>query len=410
MTKNKNDIILDQYVETQGYLERFNFGSSSEYVAELEAITEDLADRIANTKNIPKKRRLKTLYNQSNAELARLYAEYGKDLQEDMEIAAGVSYKGTQKAFKDAHDMESEAFDKLPAKAIEIFTSLSIPIALFSDDEKRFFKPDKEIKKLLPQHQKQFRRAINKSLALGLGIDESVRQFKREAGKINNLRTNHINSITRTTIADSMSRSREYCEDKNFADVIEGYQHVTVLDTRTSKICAARAGVIKKKREDFNGVPPLHFRCRSILVPVTSFTDTKNLFQRTRTWDEKITATNENTEIKTKFTLASDKMKNIKLPDQRTNRTAFDVWFDGLPKERQIQWLGPQKYKLWKSGKIGTKSLVDGNGKVRTVKELARLVGVDSYGLKEIKRRNIKAYQPEVSRNAKKVFEERKKI
>lgn len=44
---------------------------------------------------------------------------------------------------------------------------------------------------------------------------------------------------------------------------------MSVLDGRTSKICAAVDGSIWKLNDSAKRVPPLHPNCRSILVPVS---------------------------------------------------------------------------------------------------------------------------------------------
>jgi len=61
------------------------------------------------------------------------------------------------------------------------------------------------------------------------------------------------------------------------ADVIKGVQQLSTLDGRTSAICVAYSGAswdldgnpINGTTLPFNGGPPRHFNCRSVLVPIT---------------------------------------------------------------------------------------------------------------------------------------------
>jgi len=51
--------------------------------------------------------------------------------------------------------------------------------------------------------------------------------------------------------------------------VVVGYQYSAVLDDRTSEICSGLHG--KKFLADDAPTPPLHFNCRSILIPITKY-------------------------------------------------------------------------------------------------------------------------------------------
>lgn len=51
--------------------------------------------------------------------------------------------------------------------------------------------------------------------------------------------------------------------------VVAAYQYSAILDDRTSEICAGLHGKIFKPGEEV--VPPLHFNCRSVLIPITKY-------------------------------------------------------------------------------------------------------------------------------------------
>ncbi len=51
--------------------------------------------------------------------------------------------------------------------------------------------------------------------------------------------------------------------------VISGYQYSAILDDRTSEICRGLHG--KKFKSGDEPVPPMHFNCRSILIPITKY-------------------------------------------------------------------------------------------------------------------------------------------
>ena len=408
MPKNKDDILLDSYIESQGYINRFDFVAPDNFKRSLEQIQTDIEKTLREQSGKRTKRveRLKVIRKQIKEQLSIVYSDLDEDIKDELLNTSKVAYESANAAFKEGFNLTAPSFAKLPIDAIATFTALEENIIFPVDGDTRLLNPKTELNKLFLNHSKQYTRAVRNSLAQGQGIKETVREFRKQVGKIDGFQNAYVETIMRTSVAETMAKTRKYTEDKNFSSVITGYQHITVFDTRTSKICSARAGMIRKKREDFDGVPPLHPRCRSILVPVTSFTDTKNIDTVARTWDETIYADRDK-ELHTRFKLASDKDVSVKVTDNRSKFSSFDEWFRRLPQDRQVQWLGPQKYKLYNTGKIGTRSLIDGSGRIRTVSELGRIAGLNKTELKEVRRRDIKAYQPKVTKSAQKVINER---
>jgi hypothetical protein len=51
--------------------------------------------------------------------------------------------------------------------------------------------------------------------------------------------------------------------------VVDGYQYSAILDDRTTPICEGLHG--KKFKKGTQPIPPLHFNCRSLLIPITMF-------------------------------------------------------------------------------------------------------------------------------------------
>lgn|GEM_PF-6542187 len=78
-----------------------------------------------------------------------------------------------------------------------------------------------------------------------------------------------IDRFARTKFTEVMNRGRlEYFESTG---VVDAYEYSAILDDRTSEICEGLHGkVFKAGREP---IPPLHFNCRSLLVPITKYED-----------------------------------------------------------------------------------------------------------------------------------------
>jgi len=408
MKKSKSDLFFDKYIEDQAYLNRLDFPSASNFKESLEDISLEIEIFLEENKLQESKKQLLTNFQKNvKDQLRKIYKELKTDLSDDMKVSSELAYKTSSNAFKKIFDIDQiVSFSQIPKSAIAEFSNLNRSIRYFSSTGIRSFNTSNEIDKLFTNHSKKYRNAIKQSLETGLSTKEASRLFKKNSEKIDGLKNAHVETLTRTAIAESMSLAREKNEEENFSSVISGHMWITVFDTRTSVICASLGGRIAKKRSEFRVTPPAHPRCRSILMPITDFTDTKNLSQNSRVWDEKIYA-DKDRQLHTKFEKKDQRQINVENPGNKSKFTSFDGFLSQLPKDRQVQWLGPEKYKIYQTGKLGMSQLIDGSGKIRTVKELASLIGLKKEDLSEIKRRDIKAYKPEISKSAKKIIQER---
>ncbi len=77
-----------------------------------------------------------------------------------------------------------------------------------------------------------------------------------------------VENIVRTSNSDAMNQARmALFGDPDLKDFIQAYEYSAIMDDRTTDICAQLHGRILK---DFSSyVPPNHYQCRSILIPVT---------------------------------------------------------------------------------------------------------------------------------------------
>ena len=81
-----------------------------------------------------------------------------------------------------------------------------------------------------------------------------------------------VQTIVRTNVFDAYNQGRmnEYNSD-DLKDFIVAYEYNATMDDRTSALCHSLNGKIYKKDNPIiaNITPPLHFNCRSMLVPIT---------------------------------------------------------------------------------------------------------------------------------------------
>jgi len=93
-----------------------------------------------------------------------------------------------------------------------------------------------------------------------------------------------LERYSRTKFTEVMNRGRlEYFESSG---IVQGYQYSAILDESTSDICQSLDGKIFKNGEQ--PISPLHFNCRSLLIPITIYEDVKKWDNVSESLKEKI--------------------------------------------------------------------------------------------------------------------------
>jgi len=114
------------------------------------------------------------------------------------------------------------------------------------------------------QAQNQFSQIVRDGFALGQTTNQMVRQVSEHVG----LKRNQITTLIRTTTNHLAVQARNETMRQN-EDILDGYEWVATLDSRTSLICATRDGVVYPVSSDpiKSPKPPAHYGCRSTIVP-----------------------------------------------------------------------------------------------------------------------------------------------
>lgn len=161
-------------------------------------------------------------------------------------------------------------------------------------------------------------------------------------------------ALVQTSVQAVANDARLNVYKKN-SDVIAGVKQISTLDSHTSLVCIAYSdGVwdldgkpIRGTTLPFNGGPPRHFNCRSVLVPVT------------KTFKE----------------------LGLDIPEPKPTIRASDggpvsakMDFDAFLKSKAPgyadEMLGKGRADLWRAGKITLRDLVNGQGRPLTTEEL----------------------------------------
>lgn len=118
---------------------------------------------------------------------------------------------------------------------------------------------------------KKARNIIVQGIKDGVPESEIVSLLRDELGATTD---KWLATVVRTKTTEIYNDARKsYWDNDEFAkQVIEAYEFSAILDDRTTDVCRFLDGKIFDKSEFLNKItPPLHFNCRSILVPVTRF-------------------------------------------------------------------------------------------------------------------------------------------
>ena len=112
---------------------------------------------------------------------------------------------------------------------------------------------------------------IRESMMTGSTLKERMKALRESSEVIQRMTDARIESIARTEItrADSMGR---LISMKSNDDVI-GVEFSAIMDDRTTEICSERHGLFMRLDDPRlpENTPPLHVRCRSLLLPCTVY-------------------------------------------------------------------------------------------------------------------------------------------
>ena len=119
-------------------------------------------------------------------------------------------------------------------------------------------------------------RRIKDVVKKGMIENLAVNKIAKNVGDSIDLPSAQLKTLSRTAITETSSTISNATYKLN-EDVIDGYQYVATLDSRTSMICGRLDGKVFRL-DDSRGVrPPQHFNCRSTTVPIVkSYEDIAN--------------------------------------------------------------------------------------------------------------------------------------
>lgn len=167
---------------------------------------------------------------------------------------------------------------------------------------------------------------------------------------------------TRSAIERDVRTIRSHVSNQVVVDTFVqlGYDYLKVvatLDGRTSKVCASKDGEVYHHSDSFSR-PPYHPNCRTILVGCDK--DGNLIGRRPFVADTRPVSK-----------IPKDDRDGI--IGQVNSNTDYSSWFGNQSTSFQKEWLGKNRYELYKNGGYDIDRFVDPQGKMYTLNQLKLL-------------------------------------
>ena len=194
------------------------------------------------------------------------------------------------------------------------------------------------------------RRQIQLGMVQGETLQDIVRRIRgrsagggRFTGGVLATSTREAEGVARTAINYIANRGQlAFFEQQK--DIVEQVEFTATLDSRTTPICARWDGTVFDVDDPKKQVPPLHFNCRSILVPVVN-------------WESLgIDPPEEGTRASADGPVPSS--------------TTYEEWFKGQSAETQASIIGRTRADLFRKGELTFREMIGRDNRVLTLDEI----------------------------------------
>ena len=349
MPKNLDNYLADRALTRQLYLMRFSAGEKKKVLAILVDMRAELVAKLrAGDVTDFARGRLKTLLKQCEAVIDHGYGQIQTTL--DFEGLAQVEAEATIKPLV-AVGLDASIPTVAAMKAVvngSLIEGAKSADWWAKQSNDLAFKFAAQVRQGIAQNETmtQIVRRIAGSEKLGIpGIFEGARQ--------------NAFALVHTSVMQVAADARLATYRAN-SDIIKGVRQLSTMDGHTTPTCVAYSGAewdldgnpINGTTLPFNGGPPRHWRCRSVLTSITKTFKEMGIKGLPELPD------------------TGERASDLGPIDRKTTMDQFLKMHD---KEWQDKMLGKGKAQLWRDGKITLSQLVDGTGRELTLKELKAL-------------------------------------
>ncbi len=205
--------------------------------------------------------------------------------------------------------------------------------------------------------KKRLDAVIRKGIAENKTIDQIALEIRK--GNIHNITRAQSRGLVITAITSVTSQTDQEVYKAN-QKAIQGWQYVSVLDSRTTPVCIHRDGKIYDTTDTVH-LPPAHFNCRSTTVPVF------------KSWED-ISKLEGVAQIRRRNIENLSKEQIAYYDGQTPLRESYNSWLLRQDKAIQLRHLGDyQKVELFRSGQLEVDKFTNADGNSVGIKELRAL-------------------------------------
>jgi len=332
-----SDEIQDVITRHQVYLLRYSAGREKEAAQYIDEITQRITDELMNDEL-------------TDMDIQRL----NRFMDEIVEFQQDLMGQLEEKILDDVDDLANQETDWATAMLSNFLGELDTPsrietqLAVFAG-----ILPvaGLTIRSLVSRfRQKKIAQTVQ-SIRDGITLRENNHQIIGRMRTINPLHKKQAGVLIKTITNYTSVQARDVAMRLN-PEFFDGYEWVSVLDSRTSLICASRDGTVYPFTNDpvLSPKPPAHFSCRSTITPKL-----KPQFESRQTKQPRRTA--EGAKGKTKVNA----------------QTNYQSWLTRQPAAFQDEVLGKTRGLLFRRGKLPISKFVDESGKTLTLNELRKV-------------------------------------
>lgn len=334
--------IYDSVTRHQVFVQRYAAGREREAVAFIDKLIKTVNKRLASDVTEFSRARLESILFDLKAYSNEALSTYSK-----LTIKEALKFAEYETGFNE------RLLDSSISVTFNVPSAAQVSKAMFSSimqvEPSRSYTIENAMRMFNAKKSEQIVNTIRSGVILG----DTREQITTSLMQIKDLQRQQAATLTRTITNHISAETRNVFITEN-EELLDGYEWVAVLDSRTSLICGSRDGKIYpiSDNRETSPKPPAHFSCRSTIVPA----------------------------VKPEYDLgaaagavgqrASVGADGVKL--EKGNLT-YEQWLSKQPKAFQVEVLGKNRAELFRKGNLKLSSFVDSAGATINLDRLKEL-------------------------------------
>lgn len=329
--------LIDVTTRHQIFLQRYAGGESKKAVKLLNSLRRQVNARLLQEPTQFQAQRLTDVLTSINA----LYAKFNQNLTETVRTGINAEVVSEAQFSQRTYNQVATVNFTLPSNDDLIAAVTNAPMNISPGGRAI------TIYDAIKQFSESAAEGVGQAIRDGIALGDTTPQISRKVAELmGTTQKRQVDAVVRTAVNHASQVAKQELTKRN-SDIVTKDRWVSVLDSRTSLVCAGRDG------EEYDvGVgprPPAHYNCRSDTVPVIdpAFRLDELLPGGTRT--------SRNADGEIEFISA---------------RKTYGGWLKQQPPEVIDEVLGVERSRLFRSGKLSIDKFTDPTGRTYTLKEL----------------------------------------